>query len=97
MQTIHYEFKKKLNEITELSKKINNDDKQKIIDMMKVHIDEIHERYNNNDEHWAVETCDLIVLCYELLISEKKDIDDTFSRCLPRFDIKLGRLVKNVN
>jgi len=38
--------------------------------MMKEHIVEIEERYHNNDEHWAIETADLIVLCYELLLLE---------------------------
>ena len=62
---------------------------------MEEHIQQIEERYNNQDEHWAIETADLIVLCYELLLMENKDIDDVFSRCLPRFDIKLKGLLKN--
>jgi len=65
--------------------------------MIKEHVVEIEERYNNNDEHWAIETCDLIVLCYELLLLENKDIDDVFNRCLPRFDVKLRRLAENVS
>ena len=89
-------FKQKLEKITELSMKINKEDKQKILQMMKDHIDEIEERYHNSDDHWTIETADLIVLCYELLLSENKDIDDVFDRCLPRFDIKLKGLVGNV-
>ena len=95
MKTLNDEFISKLREITEISNKINNNDNQKILQMMKDHIDEIVERYLNNDEHWAIETADLIVLCYELLLSENKDIDDVFNRCLPRFDNKLRSLVKN--
>ncbi len=97
MQLLHDEFKDKLMEITELSSKINKSDKQKIIEMMKAHIEEIEERYNNNDEHWTIETADLIVLCYELLMMENKDIDDVFNRCLPRFDVKLRKLAENVS
>lgn len=97
MQTINDEFKVKLEEITTLSNKINKNDNNKILEMMKEHIEEIEERYNNKDEHWAIETCDLIVLCYELLLLEKKDIDDVFNRCIPRFDIKLKRLAENVS
>lgn len=81
MLTLHTEFRDKLKEITELSDKINNNDNQKILEMMKSHIDEIKERYNNNDKHWAIETADLIVLCYELLMLEDMDIDDVFARC----------------
>ena len=93
---IYPEFKTKLEEITALSNKINKNDKQKILEMMKEHIEEIEERYNNKDDHWVIETADLIVLCYELLLMEQKDIDDVFDRCLPRFDVKLKRLAEHV-
>jgi len=97
MKTIHHKFEEKLNEITELSNKINKNDKQKILEMMKEHIVEIEELYDDKNEHWAIETADLIVLCYELLLMEDKDIDDVFNRCLPRFDDKLKRLAENVS
>jgi hypothetical protein len=97
MLTLNDNFKDKLNEIASLSSIINKNDNLKILEMMKAHIVEIEERYNNNDEHWAIETADLIVLCYELLIMENKDIDDVFNRCLPRFDVKLKRLAENVS
>ncbi len=87
------DFKTKLHEITELSKKINKNDKQKILQMMEDHVFEIEELYNEKNEHWAIETADLIVLSYELLLMEDKDIDDVFARCLPRFDIKLKGLL----
>jgi hypothetical protein len=96
MKTLYPEFKTKLLEITELSSKINKNDKQKILDMIKTHIEEIEERYNKKDDHWEIETADLIVLCYELLLMEKKDIEDVFDRCLPRFDVKLKRLAEHV-
>jgi len=94
MKTLQPEFKEKIQQITQLSMKVNNDDKQKILAMLKDHVEEIEELYNDCNDHWAVETADLIVLCYELLISENKDIDDIFTRCLPRFDKKLNMLVK---
>ena len=96
MFTIHKEFKDKLVDITELSNKINKNNNRKILEMIKEHVEEIEERYNNKDEHWAIETADLIVLCYELLLLENNDIDDVFNRCLPRFDAKLKRLAENV-
>ena len=94
MLTLQNEFKVKLQQITELSNRVNNNDKQKILAMIKDHVEEIEELYNDCNDHWAIETADLIVLCYELLISENKDIDDIFTRCLPRFDKKLNMLVK---
>jgi hypothetical protein len=96
MKTISSEFVVKLHEITKLSAKINKNDNQKIIDMMVDHIAEINTRYHNQDDHWAIETADLIVLCYELLLLENKDIDNVFNKCLPRFDVKLKRLAEHV-
>jgi len=97
MQLLHDEFKEKLHELTELSSKINKNGNHKILEMMKEHVEEIEERYNNNDNHWTIETADLIVLCYELLILENKEIDDVFNKCLPRFDVKLRKLAENVD
>jgi len=94
MITLQPEFKEKIQHITELSMRVNNDDKQKIFAMIKDHVKEIEELYNDCNDHWAMETADLIVLCFELLISENKDIDDVFTRCLPRFDKKLNMLLK---
>lgn len=66
--------------------------------MMKAHVFEIEELYNEKNEHWAIETADLIVLSYELLLMENKDIDEVFRKCLPRFDKKLKKkVVENTN
>ena len=94
MLTLHNEFKTKLQQITELSNRVNNNDKQKILDMMKEHVQEIQELYSENNDHWAIETADLVVLCYELLIMEDMDIDDVFTKCFPRFDKKLAELAE---
>ena len=96
MKTIPPEFTTKLEKITSVSKKTTTNDTHTIITMMKDHIKEISERYNNSDDHWSIETTDLIILCYDLLLMEHKDIDDVFDRCLPRFDTKLKRLADHV-
>ena len=67
------------------------------LQLIKEHIKEIEERYKKNDKHWTIETADLIILCYELLILENKDIDEIFNKCLPRYDVKLKRLAENAN
>ena len=97
MDILKSEFKKKLIEISKLSDKINKQDKNKILHLIKEHIKEIEELYKKGNEHWTIETADLIVLCYELLILENKDINEVFNKCLPRYDIKLKRLAENVN
>ncbi len=90
MNTLNQEFKEKLEELARLSSEKNKNDKQKLFSMIKDHCFEIEELYKNKNDHWAVETADLIVLCFELLISENKKIDDVFSKCLPRFYKKLA-------
>lgn len=97
MKTLYPEFEDKLREITALSSKINKNDRRRILEMMHAHVEEIEERYKRRDDHWAIETADLIVLCYELLLMDKKDIDEIFARCLPRFDVKLQRLAADVS
>ena len=97
IKTIYPEFRTKLKEITELSNKINKNDKNRILGFIKEHVEEIEELYKKKNEHWAIEIADLIILCYELLIMENEDIDDVFNRCLPRFDVKLKRLAENVS
>jgi hypothetical protein len=94
MLTLHNEFKEKLQQMTELSSRVNSNDKQKILYMIKEHIEEIQDLYSRNNDHWAIETADLIVLCYELLIMEDIDIDDILTQCLPRFDKKLTRIAE---
>jgi len=97
MKTLHDEFKNKLRGISSLSSKINKNDKTKILEFIKNHVKEIEELYDEKNEHWAIETADLIILCYELLILENKDIDEIFDKCLPRFDKKLKSLAENVD
>lgn len=91
------EFKHKLIEITKQTEKINKNTSQKILEMIQEHVYEIECLYKEYNDHWAIETADLIILCYELLITEDRDIDDVFKRSLQRFDIKLKRLVKDVD
>jgi hypothetical protein len=97
MDTLKIDFKNKLMEISKLSDKINKHDKNRLLDLIKEHIKEIEELYKKSNEHWTIETADLIILCYELLILENKNIDEVFNKCLPRYDIKLKRLAENVN
>jgi phosphoribosyl-ATP pyrophosphohydrolase len=92
--TSHTEFRDRIQHITTLSRQVNGNDKQKILDMIKEHTKEIQHLYNENNTHWAIETADLIVLCYELLLMEDMDIDEVFNKCLPRFDKKLNQMLK---
>lgn len=94
MKSITDEFLASLENITSLSEKVNGNDKKKIFEMIKDHSIEIQELYTKQNSHWAVETADLIVLCFELLVSEDIDINKKFEMCLPRFYKKLNERLK---
>ena len=94
VHVLQQEFEKELNNITTLSSEVNGNDSQKILDMMKAHVDEITELYKQGNTHYKIETADLIVLSFELLLLDQTDIDKVFSQCLPRFYKKLNELKK---
>jgi transposase len=94
MKVLQEEFLQKLKEITKLSMKVNDNDAEKILTMIRSHSFEISDLYHKKDDHYSIETADLIVLCFELILIGNKNIDDVFARCLPRFDEKLNRLAE---
>ena len=93
MDVFHGDFIEKLEGIVGLSRRVNGEDTWKILTMMHEHIDEIEELYSNNNEHWIVETGDLIILALESLLLENKDVNEMLSKCLPRFEVKLRSLL----
>ena len=94
MHVLKDEFKKELKNITQLSSEVNENHEQKILAMMKDHVDEIIDLYQENNNHYQMETADLIVLCFELLFLKKEEIDKIFTKCLPRFYKKLNEIKK---
>lgn len=94
MKRLSDDFIGEVVEIMHCSKKVNGDDSSKILDMICEHGKEINELYNLKDNHWKIETADLIVLCCELLMMHNEDVDEVLSRCLPRFYRKLQSIEK---
>ena len=90
MYVLQDEFERELKNITELSSQVNKNHEQKILTMMKDHIDEIIELYQEGSDHYRIETADLIVLSFELLLLKNDNIDTVFTKCLPRFYKKLN-------
>lgn len=95
MMHLTNEFEQQLRKISYLSNKINHGDNKKLLRLIKAHTKEIEELYDANNEHWTIEAADLIILCYELLILENKDIGSVFQECLPRYDKKFKELIQN--
>ena len=97
IQVLTKEFEHEIRQITKLSSEVNGEDAEKILDMIQDHAGEITELYKQGNDHYKVETADLIVLCFELLTSKNGDVDQVFSKCLPRFYKKLNKLRSQKN
>ena len=76
IQVITKEFEHEIKKITKLSAEVNGEDAEKILEMMQDHAIEITELYKQDDEHYMVETADLIVLCFELLFMKNIDVNE---------------------
>jgi hypothetical protein len=93
VEYLSQEFGEKIKELAGLSKRINRKAEAKILGFMEKHAKEIRELYDAKNPHWAIETADLIILCFELLALEKKDTGRVFENCLPRWK-KLERMAE---
>lgn len=66
----------------------------KILELIRHHIAEIEELRNKGDKHYLIETGDLIILCFELLLDNDQSIDDVLLKCFERYENKLNNLLK---
>ena len=94
MKILQQDFLTELENNSNISEKVNASNKQKILEMTKVHSEKITELYFLKDDHWVIETADLIILCFQLLLNENKDINSVFEKGIPRFYKKLDEIRK---
>lgn len=66
----------------------------KLLKLMRSHAKEITELYRKGDPHYLTEVGDLMILCFELLLENKKSIDATARSCFGRYEKKLTHLLK---
>ncbi|MBF0489785.1 MAG: hypothetical protein HQL15_04100 [Candidatus Omnitrophica bacterium] len=78
-----------------LNRLLNKDHAHALLDMMRAHVDEITERYDNKDKHYLIETGDLIILSLELIKEAKQSPDAILFQCYPRFHKKILKLIKD--
>lgn len=67
---------------------------QVLLDLMAEHIEEIRELHGSKNDHYLVETGDLLILCLELLAEAKADPDFIMDKCYKRYNKKLYGLIK---
>ena len=86
-----------LRNIHQLSKKCNGRSKgrhlAKLLELTEKHIDEILFLYKKKDPHYLVETGDLLILCFEILIENKQDVHGVMELCFKRYEDKLKQLI----
>ncbi|HNV24497.1 MAG TPA: hypothetical protein PKH98_06380, partial [Candidatus Omnitrophota bacterium] len=84
---------KQIKYIHRLSRQLNGKKKssheKKILCLMRQHIDEITNLYQIKNMHYLIETGDLLILCLEILIENKRSINAVFGRCINRYDKKI--------
>ena len=79
-----------------LNRLLKKDHVRALLEMIKEHVEEIKERHGKGDQHYIIETGDLIVLSLELIKHAKQSPDAVLSKCYPRFHNKLSHLIKDV-
>ena len=80
------------------NEKAGKEHNERLLEFISHHAGEIKELYDANDRHFLVETGDLAVLCFELMLEHKESIDSIMLKCFDRYDKKLASLLnKEVN
>ena len=67
---------------------------ERLLELMRAHIPEIEELAREGDPHYLIETGDLLILCFELLLEGKADIDEVTRKCFERYENKLTGLIQ---
>ncbi len=75
------------------NKMIGYDHQQRLLELMRKHVDEIQVLATQKDAHYLIETGDLLILCYELLLEGGGSIDGISEVCFGRYEKKLKELI----
>lgn len=87
----------KIKELNELSFKLNDGRKETMsytLESIKEHAEEINQLFLANNDHWAVETGDLMIHCMKMLLMYGFNLNEMFDKCCKRFENKISKLIK---
>jgi len=76
------------------NKKLNNNHKKRLLQLMKEHVEEIEQLLQKSNRHYLTETGDLLILCFEMLLENRVSIDKTLLQCFKRYETKLPKLIR---
>jgi len=88
--------KKKIKKVHALSAGYNGksrDHTEVLLELVKKHEKEIRDLYAAKDQHFTVEVGDLLILCMEILLEHRKDMDGILDKCYRRYEKKLSLLL----
>jgi len=74
------------------NKRLSNNHTFKLLELIKEHAKEIQQLHKARDKHYLVETGDLIVLCFEVLLENNASIDKTLLKCFKRYEKRFSSL-----
>ena len=75
------------------NQKIEKVHQERLLELMRKHMGEIEDLAKQKDPHCLIETGDLLILCFELLLENKASIDEILLRCFDRYENKLSQLI----
>lgn len=78
------------------NEKVGREHKSRLLELMREHIDEIDELWAAENPHFLVETGDLIILCFEVLLEKGVSIDEIVEKCFGRYEQKLTNLIDSL-
>lgn len=77
----------------EYNAKLGKDHQERLFELMEEHVAEIKELADKGDKHFLVETGDLAMLCFELMLEHDASIDEILLKCCGRYERKLAELI----
>lgn len=75
------------------NQKIGKPHTERLIELMRHHIEEIEGLVRQGNPHFLVETGDLAVLCLEVLLEHRTSPDAIMEKCFGRYERKLNSLM----
>ncbi len=78
----------------EHNKNLGNDHTLRLIELAQEHTEEIRQLFQDKNDHYLIETGDLVILCLEVLLENNKSIDEVLTRCFQRYEKKLPELLR---
>ncbi|MCX7705744.1 MAG: hypothetical protein N2115_05750 [bacterium] len=85
----------RIRKIHNLSSIVNAENhREKLLQLARKHIDEIEQLYRKKSSHADIETGDLAILCFELILESGRNPGEVLEHCFDRYEKRLSQLLK---